>query len=160
MASPIQVTIKETEPTAVAFLAKKGPYTQIGAAFGQLYGWIGHKGCTPSGPPMGVYFNAPGQVPEDQLLWELRSPIAGKVTPSGPDKDGRGVKQLAAVRVATTMHRGSFETVAKTYEALVAWIMQNGYDITGPCEEVYLKDPSQTPPEELLTEVRFPVRKR
>jgi AraC family transcriptional regulator len=121
---------------------------------------IGQKGYTPSGPPIGSYFNAPGQVPEDQLLWELRSPIAGKVASGGPDKDGLGVKQLATVKVAATMHKGSFDTVAKTYEALVGWIMQNGYDITGPCEEVYLKDPSQTPPEELLTEVRFPVRKR
>jgi AraC family transcriptional regulator len=160
MASSIQVTIKDTEPTTVAFLAKKGPYTQISAAFGQLYGWIGQKGYTPSGPPMGIYFNAPGQVPEDQLLWELRSPIAGKVALGGPDKDGLGVKQLATVKVAATIHKGSFDTVAKTYEALVGWIMQNGYDIAGPSEEVYLRDPSQTPPQELLTEVRFPVRKR
>lgn len=157
MASPIQVTIKDTEPMTVAFLAKKGPYTQIGAAFGQLYGWIGQKGYIPSGPPMGVYFNAPAQVPEDQLL---RSPIAGKVAPSGPDKDGLGVKQVATIKVAATTHKGSFDTVAMTYEALVGWVMQNGYDIAGPCEEVYLKDPSQTPPDELLTEVRFPVRKR
>jgi len=156
----IQVTVKDTEPMTMAFLSKKGSYTQISTAFGQLYGWIGQKGYIPSGPPMGVYFNAPGQVPEDQLLWELRSPIAGKVPPGGPDKDGLGVRQVAAIKVAATVHKGSFETAAKTYEALVVWIMQNGYDIAGPCEEVYLKDPSQTPPEELLTEVRFPVRKR
>jgi AraC family transcriptional regulator len=160
MASPIQVTIKDTEPMTVAFLSKKGPYTQISAAFGQLYEWIGQNGYTPSGPPIGVYFNAPAQVPEDQLLWELRSPIAGKVAPSGPDKDGLGVKQVATIKVAATTHKGSFDTVAMTYEALVGWVMQNGYDIAGPCEEVYLKDPSQTPPDELLTEVRFPVRKR
>jgi effector-binding domain-containing protein len=160
MASSIQVTVKDTEPLTVAFLSKKGPYTQISAAFGQLYGWIGQKGYTPTGPPTGVYFNAPGQVPDDQLAWELRSPIAGKVSPSGPDKDGLGVKQVATIKVAATMHKGSFETVGKTYEALVGWIMQNGYDIAGPSEEVYISDPSKTPPQELLTEVRFPVRKR
>ena len=160
MASSIQVTIKETELMTVAFLNKKGPYTQMSAAFGQLYGWIAQKGYTPSGPPMGVYFNAPGQVPENQLIWELRSPIAGKVVPSGPDKDGLGVKQLAPAMVAATMHKGPFDTVGRTYEALAGWIMQNGYEIVGPSEEVYFKDPSQTPPEELLTEVRFPVRKR
>jgi len=160
MTSPIQVTVKDTDPMTVAFLSKKGSYTQVSAAFGQLYGWIGQKGYIPSGPPMGVYFNAPGQVPDDQLLWELRSPIAGEVAPSGPDKDGLGVKQLAALKVAATMHKGSFESVGKTYEMLVGWIMQNGYDIAGPSEEVYFNDPSQTAPDELLTEVRFPVRKR
>lgn len=160
MTSSVQVTVKDTEPMTVAFLSKKGSYTQVSAAFGQLYGWIGQKGYVPSGPPMGVYFNAPGRVPEDQLVWELRSPIAGKVNPGGPDKDGLGVKHVSGAKVAATMHKGAFETVAKTYELLVGWIMQNGYDIAGPSEEVYLSDPSQTPPEEMLTEVRFPVRKR
>jgi AraC family transcriptional regulator len=160
MASSIQVTIKDSEPTVVAFLSKKGSYTQISAAFGQLYAWTGQKGYVPSGPPVGVYFNAPGQVPEDQLLWELRSPITGKVSPSGPNKDGLGVKQVATMKMAATMHKGSFETVAKTYEVLAGWIMQNGYDIAGPSEEVYFNDPSQTAPDELVTEVRFPVRKR
>ena len=160
MASQTEVTVKDTEPMTVAFLSKKGSYTQINTAFGQRYRWIGQEGYIPSGPPMGVHFNAPGQVPEEQLLWELRSPITGKVATSGPDKDGLGVKQLAAVKVATAMHKGPFDTVAKTYEALVCWIMQNGYDIAGPCQEIYFKDPSQTPPKELLTEVGFPVRKR
>jgi len=37
--------------------------------------------------------------------------------------------------------------------------MGNGYEIVGPATEVYLSNPAETPPEELLTEVRFPVRK-
>jgi len=39
------------------------------------------------------------------------------------------------------------------------WV-DNGYEIVGPYEEVYLSDPGKTMPEELLTEVRFPVKKR
>ena len=160
MTSNIEVTIKKTEPRTVAFVSKKGPYTQIGEAFGKLFGWIMEKGYAPAGPPSGMYFNAPGQVPDEELLWELQCPIGGEISPSGPDERGLGVKRVEAAEVASTVHKGPFHEVGQTYGALVGWIMENGYEIVGPAEEIYLSEPEKTPPEELLTEVRFPVRKR
>ena len=156
----IEVTVKKTEPITVAFVSKKGPYSLISETFGTLYRWIGEKSFVPAGAPIGVYFNAPGQVPDEELLWELRSPIAGDVAPSGPDEQGLGVKKVEGAQVASTMHKGPYDQVGATYGALAGWIAENGYEIVGPSEEVYLSDPDKTPPEELLTEVRFPVRKR
>ena len=156
----IDVTVKKTEPITVAFVSKKGPYSLISETFGTLYRWIGEKSFVPAGAPIGVYFNAPGQVPDEELLWELRSPIAGDVAPSGPDEQGLGVKKVEGAEVASTMHKGPHDQVGATYGALAGWIAENGYEIVGPSEEVYLSDPDKTPPEELLTEVRFPVRKR
>ena len=158
--SNIKVTVKKTEPITVAFISMKGPYTQISEAFGKLYGWIGEKRYIPAGPPMGVYFNAPEQVPTEELLWEIRSPIAGDVTPSGPDERGLGIKSVERAEVAATIHKGPYDQVGATYGALAGWIAEKGYTIVGPPEEVYLSDPGKTPPEELLTEVRFPVKKR
>ena len=43
------------------------------------------------------------------------------------------------------------------YEPLVQWLIGQGYAIAGPPEEVYFSDPDEVPPEEYLTEVRFPV---
>ena len=160
MSSSIEVTVKKTEPMTVAYLSKKGPYTLIGDTFGKLYGCIGEKGYIPTGPPLGIYFNAPEQVPAEELLWEIQSPIAGDVAASGPDEKGLGVKKVEGAEVASTMHKGRFDQVGNTIPALEAWIAENGYEIAGPYEEVYLSDPGKTMPEELLTEVRFPVKKR
>lgn len=156
----IEVTVKKTEPMTLAFVSMKGPYSLIGETFGKLYGWIGEKGYVPAGPPVGVYFNAPGQVPDEELLWELRSPIAGDVAPGGPDERGLGIKKVEAAEVAATMHKGPYDQVGATYGALAGWIAENGYEIVGPSEEVYLSDPGKTAPEELLTEIHFPVKKR
>ena len=156
----MDVTVKKTEPMTVAFISVKGPYTLIGESFGKLYGWIAEKGYAPSGPPLGVYFNSPEQVPAQELLWELQSPIGGAIAPGGPDELGIGVKKVEGVEVASTMHKGPYEEIGGIYGALVGWITENGYEILGPPEEVYLSDPAKTPPEELLTEVRFPVRKK
>lgn len=73
MTSPIQVTVKETEPMIVAFISVKGPYGQMVDIFGKLYGWIAEKGYVPAGPPSGLFFNAPGQVPEDKLVGDTQS---------------------------------------------------------------------------------------
>ncbi len=160
MGATIEVNVKKVPAMTVAFVAMKGPYSLIPAAFSRLYAWMGKKGYAPSGPPVGVYFNAPGQVPDDQLTWELRSPIAKQVNPSGPDAQGLGVKRVSGGQVAVAMHKGPFEQVGQTYGELMDWIMASYYEISGPSEEVYYSDPTQTPSEQLLTEVRFPVRKK
>ena len=155
----IDVKVKKKEPMTVAFASMKGPYRLIGETFGKLYGWIGEKGFVPSGPPIGVYFNAPGKVPDAELLWELRSPITGEVAQSGPDERGLGIKKVEGAEVASTMHRGPFDQVGEIWGALVGWIIENGYQIMKPGEEIYLTDPHKTPPQELLTEIFFSVKK-
>lgn len=160
MAAPIEVKFKKTEARTVAFVAMKGPYSQISAAFSRLYGWMGTRGYAPSGPPSGVYFNAPGQVSEDELSWELRSPVSKQVETFRPNAQGFGVRRVSGAQVAATTHKGPYDRVGETYELLGDWLIANGYEIVGPSEEIYFSDPSQTPPEELLTEVRFPVRKK
>jgi AraC family transcriptional regulator len=159
MSSHSEIVLKETRPEINAFVAVKGPYTQIADCFSRLYGWIGQKGFVPAGPPSGVYFNAPTQVPQDGLLWELRSPIAGNVQEMGPDGAGLGIKRSEAGLVASTEHHGPYETVGETYGVLGSWIAENGYEIAGPVEEVYITDPMEVKPEELTTEIRFPVKK-
>ena len=154
------VSVKKTEPRTVAFISIKGPYDRIAETFGTLFGWVVQKGYTPAGPPMGIYFNSPEMVPADELLWELQCPLSADVSPIEPDASGCGVKRVEEAEVASVMHKGSYEEMGRVYGELFAWITQNGYDVAGPSEEVYFKDPAETPPEELLTEVRFPVKRK
>ena len=155
-----EAKIKKTEPMTVAFIAMKGPFSLINEAFGKLFTFVAEAGFIPAGPPSGVYFNAPGQVPEQDLKWELRAPIAGICDSSGPDERGLGFRCLEEIIVASTIHKGPFCNISDTYNKLTSWITSNGYQIAGPCEEVYLTEPGNTPPAEILTEVRFPISKK
>ena len=98
MSSHIEVAIKNLQPQTVAYISMRGPYTKVQQAFGTLFGWLGQKGLVPVGPPSGAFFNAPGQVPEEQLLWELRCPVAGDVLIAGPDDKGLGISRLKPPR--------------------------------------------------------------
>ena len=160
MSSPIKATLKRTESGLVAFLAVKGHYSLIPTSFGKLYGWIFEKGYKPFGPAITVYYNIPGEVPVNELRWELRSRIAGEIAPNGPDENGLGVKRVESIQVASTLHIGPYEKLEGTYRSLMEWVDKNGYLTVGPPEELYFNDPGKTPPEELRTEIQFPVKKK
>ena len=86
-----EVTLKQTEPRTVAFITVKGPFDQIEGTFGRLFGWVIEKGYAPVGPPLGLYFNSPEQVPPEELLWELQCPL--------PDAPAGGVDDAQKIHV-------------------------------------------------------------
>lgn len=61
---------------------------------------------------------------------------------------------------ACMVYRGSYDGLGAAWEALMQWVSEHGYSISGPSCEVYLNDPDKVPPEEYLTELQLPVGKR
>ena len=150
--------IKTTRPMTVAYLAMQGPYAQIPDALGRLYGWVTERGMTPIDMPATVYFTVPPDVPLEEAVWELWSPVAPGALEMSPHGDGLGVKNVEAATVASTIHTGPYEAIGPIYEAIMAWIPQHGYEIVGAPRELYFSPP-ETPPEETVTEVQIPIRK-
>ena len=150
--------VNETEQMTVACLAMRGAYAQIPEGYARLYHWVEACGYEPTGMPRAVYLTDPAEVPEAEAVWELWAPVQTGPLPSGPDDQGLGVKAVAPRRLATAVHKGPYDSVGATYGALAGWIAEQGYEIAGPPEEAYLTDPAETPPEEYLTEIAFPVR--
>ena len=108
--------------------------------------------------PRGVYFTDPATVPEEDSTWEVQILLARDAVDLTADADGIGIKHLQERTAATAMHRGPYESIKPTYDALTSWIAEQGYAITGAPVEVYYSDTASTPADEYLTEVRFPVR--
>lgn len=57
---------------------------------------------------------------------------------------------------ATTVHYGSMATIGESWEALHAWIEQNGYELSGVCRELYIVSEPE-PQENWVTELQQPV---
>jgi effector-binding domain-containing protein len=72
------------------------------------------------------------------------------------------VRTLPAIEaLACIIHNGPFVTIGEAYNAIGKWITDNGYRITGPCREVYLRpaeNGDQHDPD-TVTEIQFPVKK-
>jgi len=67
------------------------------------------------------------------------------------------VMKLDAVPVAWCVHQGAYEELGLAYHAVFAAIQVHGHEQVGSMREVYLNDPSDTPVEQLLTEVIVPI---
>lgn len=78
----------------------------------------------------------------------------GVVDPSKADRDiGGGL-------CVTTVHKGSYSGLPDAYGAITGWIKENGYEITAPPYEIYIKTRyDKLPPDEWETKIFFPVKK-
>lgn len=70
-------------------------------------------------------------------------------------------RELPAVEpLATIVRSGPLDQSHLAFGALGLWMEANAYRIAGPCREVFLEVPFQTPgPEDPLMEIQFPVTK-
>jgi hypothetical protein len=95
---------------------------------------------------------------DDPAAWRwtlLKDPPEGAVLPAGGPVR---LERLAEGRVAQVLHVGPYEAEGPTIARLHAWIAEQGLERHGRHHEIYLDDPRTTPPEELRTVLRHPVR--
>lgn len=59
--------------------------------------------------------------------------------------------------VVTSAHRGPYETVGATYDALTAWMTAHGYRPSGEAWESYLDEPDAAEPRTLVSAPCVPV---
>ena len=65
--------------------------------------------------------------------------------------------ELPGGSIATALHRGSYDTVGETYEALGAWLGDHDYEPAGVAWESYLDEPGVPEPRTLVS---IPCRRR
>lgn len=70
-------------------------------------------------------------------------------------------KTAPEVEIASAIYTGSYDQITGVNIAVANWMDDNGYEFNGPMFCIYHMGPAQTQnPEEWVTEVCFPVKKR
>ena len=78
-----------------------------------------------------------------------------------PDTEHVKFRTLPAVTYAGCTFKGGYERINDVVAAVSAWIEDNGYDYDGPMFDIYHVSPHETQnPDEFVTEVCFPVKKK
>ncbi|MBM4240316.1 MAG: GyrI-like domain-containing protein [Euryarchaeota archaeon] len=152
----MKIEEKKIGERQVAYITYKGPYDEIPTLMGEVVGFIMAKGLQMIGPPFGVYFNSPQEVPVEELMYEVAMPFAGEAEEEGRVK----IKIVPAQLVLSTIHKGPYSECGMAIGAIAEYAYKNSYEIIGPPMETYLSDPNETPESELLTEICFPVMKK
>jgi effector-binding domain-containing protein len=112
------------------------------------------NGMEITGPPIFLCHEQTMQAVEEAMKnnnadLEVAIPVSGKIVESDVMKN----YELPGVKMVKTLHKGPYEKVGDTYNRLFEWMAKNGKEVKGPYREYYLNDPTEVPPEEILTEV-------
>ncbi len=157
--TPMEVKIENVEPMRVAFMRHVGPYQEVGGTWGQLAAWAGPRGLLgPHTRCLGICYDDPEVTPADKIRYDACLVVDDSFQPEGDV----GVQEVAGGEYAVTTHHGPYEKLTETYARLCGeWLPSQGREPrSAPTLEFYLNNPQQTAPEDLLTEVRVPLRPR
>jgi AraC family transcriptional regulator len=149
--------IEKRDPLRVAFLRHVGPYSEVGSVWARLCAALGPRGLLgPDAIMLGASYDDPEITAAEKLRYDACVTVDGNLQPEGD----LGIQELRGGDYAMTLHRGPYEDLAQTYAVLLGqWLPERSRepDPSAPCLEFYKNDPSQVPPEELLTEICVPL---
>jgi effector-binding domain-containing protein len=157
----IEAEIRELTPTPAAAVRLRARTSDLAGLFDEHLPNIAHRladmGVQPAGPPYARYH----EFGPENVDVEIGIPTASPVPNVPPLADATAGEMASAElpggQVAITVHRGSYDGLAATYEQLHDWIHGQGHE-EGPAPwESYVDDPSEVDASDLRTEVCWPL---
>ncbi|MDM8522515.1 GyrI-like domain-containing protein [Desulfococcaceae bacterium HSG8] len=142
---PAQSTLSVRTKTSVENLPQV-----LGKIYCDIAQYLEEAGEHPAGPPFTAYYNMDMQ----NLDIEAGFPVPGKLAGKGDIQPG----EIPEGKIATCVHTGPYNEMETAYKAISQWMIEKGYEPLGVAYEMYLNDPEQTPPQELKTQIVFPLK--
>jgi effector-binding domain-containing protein len=121
----------------------------FGKTFADIAQYLAAIKEEPVGSPYAAYYNMDMQ----NLDVEIGFPVSKPLPSKGEIQPG----QIPAGKFAACLYTGPYGDIEPAYTALSAWIKEQGHVVTGVAYELYLNDPGHTPPQQLQTQILFPL---
>ncbi len=143
----------DLQPATVAIVRETVPMNAMaeffGRAFGETMAVAQAQGVDLAGPPLAVYFSMPAETADVGGGFPTARPVeaSGSVTSEA----------LPGGRAAQMVHVGSYDTLAETYDVLVAWMDEHQLRAKPVMWEIYLTEPDDEHPENTLTQIVWPI---
>ena len=151
------VIIRSEAPIRLAALPHKGAYHEISRAFQKLSAVMTSRDLfRHSGRMIAVFYDDPQSVPEANLRSHAGFEIRGEPDLSAPLEE----VTLPGGRQAVLTYKGPYAGLPAAYDELFGlWLPKSGEEpADAPAFEVYLNTPTDTAPEDLLTELHLPLK--
>jgi effector-binding domain-containing protein len=122
----------------------------IGAAYSEIWMEMKRNGWESTGPPFVYYRSWSG----GEVDLDCGFPVKG--VPVGTDRIRPFT--LPVVKAAKALHKGPYRDLVRTYELVERWMKAEGLEAADYMWEYYLNDPTMVSPEELMTEIVWPIK--
>ena len=150
----IEVQLVETPTINILYKRQMMSSHDYASGYGEhvsrLYEKIAIKKLTLLGTPITIYHS-----PE-------YNPVGNDTEIAIPIKEiVKGTRDLPGGLCASSVLKGPYSELTSIYAKLTEWIKHEGYALVRSPYEVYITDPNQAViPEDIVTEVYFPIKKR
>lgn len=145
----MEVTIVEQPELRIAGIRHIGPYQEIGREFGRL-GKILNGAPPPGSQMIALYHDDPATTAAEQL----RSDAALTLSVHTAAPNGLIEQRVPGGRFARTVHRGGYEGLPHTWNALKnEWLPGSGHRMMHPGYEIYVNNPMTAATADLITEI-------
>ncbi len=121
-------------------------------SFKKIYDALDKQGLKASGPPMTIY------TATDDTGFEYQSGVPVAAEPKGPLPEGIASGKSPEGRALKFIHRGSYDAMDSTYEAITNHLDEKRLEARDLLVEYYMTDPLTTPEDNLVIEVYVPVK--
>jgi effector-binding domain-containing protein len=127
-------------------------YDTLIDAFKKVDAYLAGAGLKASGPAMTIY------TATDDTGFDFKAAIPLADPPKSPPGRGIAVGQSPDVKMLKFVHRGSYDEMNQTYEAITNFLDEKGLDAKDLLIEEYLTDLVSTPREMLVVNVFVAIR--
>ena len=152
------VSLKTLPERYVASVRKIIPaYDQEGMLWGILMGETFPLGIQDGDPCYTLAIFHDKEYKESDVDVEVQKSVKG----SYKNTENVVFKTVPPILMASATYKGSYEIVGEVNEAVANWVRDNGYEFNGESFCIYHVSPHETQnPDELVTEVCYPVKKK
>ncbi|NIB38577.1 AraC family transcriptional regulator [Pseudomaricurvus alkylphenolicus] len=151
-----KVEIQEVEPMQLVGVAHQGDYLNIGQAFEKLMATAMATGLfSPQAKSVGIYYDDP--MSED--VESLRSHACISTEGAADIPEPLEALTITGGPHAVLTFKGPYAELERAYQWYYgSWLPNSNYELADrPPFEVYLNDPRETAPSELLTAIHLPL---
>jgi effector-binding domain-containing protein len=127
-------------------------YDSLVDAFKSVRGYIDREKLKADGPPLTIYLAT------DDTGFQFQAAIPIAQEPKQPPKGDLAVGKSPEGRALKFVHRGSYDGMDTTYDAITNYLDQKGLEAKDLFIEQYVTDPTSTPEDKLVIEVYVPVK--
>ena len=127
-------------------------YETLIDAFKSVYTFLEKQGVKHAGPAMTIYTSA------DDTGFQFQAAVPIAEEPKDPPKGDIEVGKSPGGRALKFVHRGSYDSMDSTYEAITNYLDEKRLEAQDLFVEEYQTDPVTTPEENLVVNVYVPVK--
>ncbi len=120
--------------------------------FKSLNEYLDKQGIKPNGPAMTIYT----QTDDTGFQFDAAVPVAE--VPANPPKGDIAVGQAPSGKALKFVHRGSYDAMDSTYEAITNYLEDKRLEAKDLFIEEYVTDPVNSDPDKLVINVFVPVK--